>query len=211
MWFFSYTNSNEDPELRTGWPVKYGLVGGDFTGYWYISGFYWAFTTITTTGYGDIIPANNTERIVALLCSMFGTLVFGHVAGSMAALAQKSGIAKGRMNNRTREMKAYMKKKRVTKALKKKSLKYLRAFYDNTHGRTSLNEELIIAELPLPLRDELLIFIHRNAINKLPMLSRYGQNFMTYILRLLRPTFVVGLLLWIFRLPFSCVGADGRR
>jgi len=100
-------------------------------------------------------------------------------------------MAKGRMRSRTQEMKAYMKKKRVTKPLKKRSLKYLEQYYDNIHGRTALNAEHILSELPLALREEVLLFVHRDAIQKMPSLNQGGQNFLTYILKVMRPVFVM--------------------
>ena len=39
---------------------------------------YFAFTTITTIGYGDIIPNTNYERVIALLAMVGGSATYAY-------------------------------------------------------------------------------------------------------------------------------------
>jgi hypothetical protein len=59
----------------------------------YLACLYWAFTTISTTGYGDIVPTTSSERFFVSMCVIFGALIFGYVVGSMASLVVKMDIA----------------------------------------------------------------------------------------------------------------------
>ena len=40
----------------------------------YVAGVYWAFTTMTTVGYGDILPQNDIERAFAILIMFTGMI-----------------------------------------------------------------------------------------------------------------------------------------
>ena len=52
----------------------------------YIASMYWAFTTMTTVGYGDITPANNLERVYSCFALLTGALVFGYMLSSIGSL-----------------------------------------------------------------------------------------------------------------------------
>lgn len=41
---------------------------------------YWALTTLTTVGYGDITPVSNSEMILTCLVQFAGTCVLGRRA-----------------------------------------------------------------------------------------------------------------------------------
>jgi len=51
----------------------------------YIAGFYWAMTTITTVGYGDLIPSTSLERMLAMPCMVFGGCFYGSVISTMSS------------------------------------------------------------------------------------------------------------------------------
>jgi hypothetical protein len=63
-----------------------GSSTGSFTDYGmvslYIAAFYYAVTSMTTVGYGDIRGFNLTERIVAMFLMLLGVLFFSMATGT---------------------------------------------------------------------------------------------------------------------------------
>lgn len=76
-----------DPDMpaQTWWMAS--NLEKDKIGDMYVASLYWAFTTMTTVGYGDITPQNDAERVYAIICMIVGATVFGYIIGSIAALA----------------------------------------------------------------------------------------------------------------------------
>ena len=43
---------------------------------------YWAFTTLTTVGFGDYHPRNNAERALCSFILLFGVMMFSLIMGN---------------------------------------------------------------------------------------------------------------------------------
>lgn len=52
----------------------------------YVAAFSWAFTTITTVGYGDIYPVSDPEKIVAMFNMVAACGVFAYIVGTVGSL-----------------------------------------------------------------------------------------------------------------------------
>merc|ERR1719181_841784 len=62
----------------------------------YVASIYWAFTTMTTVGYGDILPTTDTERLFATFIMFVGATVFGYIVGVVREVASNSNGAAAR-------------------------------------------------------------------------------------------------------------------
>ena len=60
---------------------------------WYIVGFYFITTTVTTVGYGDIGPMNTTERIFCSALMLIGVIGFSYTTGALASIISNQDSA----------------------------------------------------------------------------------------------------------------------
>lgn len=42
---------------------------------------YFAFTTLSTVGFGDFVPISNTERVAGSIILLFGVMIFSTIMG----------------------------------------------------------------------------------------------------------------------------------
>ena len=56
----------------------------------YVFSIYFIVQTMTTVGYGDIIPTNTTERVFFITLMAFGVFVFAMVVGMLATILQSA-------------------------------------------------------------------------------------------------------------------------
>jgi voltage-gated potassium channel len=48
-------------------------------------GIWWAFVTVTTVGYGDVIPQSDVGRVIAIVVMMLGIVFFSLLTAAIAA------------------------------------------------------------------------------------------------------------------------------
>merc|ERR1719163_2354682 len=87
FWFYVAATAMEGGETVT-WVSTYndGSAVDGPTEEQYLFSIYWALTTLTTVGYGDITPTNNPERMYSLFSLLTGALVFGFMLSSIGSL-----------------------------------------------------------------------------------------------------------------------------
>ena len=89
FWFGVHLLMSSDP-TQTTWARSYddgkAAVEGAHLSAQYLYAVYWAVTTLTTVGYGDLTPTNDAERTYALGSMLCSALVFGYMMSSVGSL-----------------------------------------------------------------------------------------------------------------------------
>lgn len=67
----------------------------------YLTSLYWAFTTLTSVGCGDIVPHTNGEKIFAMWVMIFGAVVYATIFGNVALIIQSFDAEQMRLKERT--------------------------------------------------------------------------------------------------------------
>ena len=78
------------------------------TRYKYRVALYWAFTTMTTVGYGDIAIVNNTERLVAMFAMIVGGACFGYIIGGVTSILENLDLSSKTHNEKMDAVEEYL-------------------------------------------------------------------------------------------------------
>ncbi|CAM9269782.1 unnamed protein product [Ascophyllum nodosum] len=150
----------------------------------YIASIYWAATTITTVGYGDITPTNDLERAVACLTMVCGTTMFSYVIGSVSTLVMNPTEGNVRRNLEMMNVKNYLEEQRVREHLSS-TVKSHMVF--TIGARSAWNEDRVLSRIPPKIRERIVEHIHRDAVECIPIFKSRPPGFVCAILRNLRP------------------------
>lgn len=82
FWFFVAKLEGFSPDT---WVTKYGYIDKDAGSLYFIS-LYWAVTTLSTVGYGDIAASTELEMIYAIIWMLFGLFFFSFTIGSLTSM-----------------------------------------------------------------------------------------------------------------------------
>ena len=144
----------------------------------YIAAMYYAFTQITTVGFGDISASTNFERVFSICSQLVGGFVFGYVLGNIQQILAADNVGQQEYNTMHEKVIEYMRQENIPVELRNKVLAFLNSKYP-TH--TLFSEAEIMAELTPSLRSELLMHKYAEYIHHVPFLSNinFTENITT--------------------------------
>ena len=135
MWYYSSLDALAGEDTRVWWNSEdtiklvrpeveeFGLRGDSYADH-YVSALYWAFSTMTTVGYGDIRATNDAERVFSIFAMLLGAIVFGYIVGSMASIEEQYASKESQVKEKIDNVKAYMADRGVKKELQARIIKY---------------------------------------------------------------------------------------
>jgi Ion transport protein len=179
-----YSGSTHSSQDVTWWSAI-GLPVHDVTAR-YIAAIYWAFTTTTTTGFGDIVPVNDGERLYATCTMVIGATVFGYIIGSVSALVRNPNGCQARETERLLAVENFLHERRIIPQLSSAVIKHVE--YSITQ-RSAFNEDALLDMLPPAVRTAVILQGYRDIIPKIALFKGQERPFAAYIVRRMVPQF----------------------
>lgn len=79
----------------------------------YVVALYFSIMTLTTIGYGDVVPITHTERIVAVICMLTGGGIYAYVVGGVCQVVTSLDASKTQFHQNMDTLNEYVLKKHV--------------------------------------------------------------------------------------------------
>jgi voltage-gated potassium channel len=168
----------------TGWVMLGTLTQPQSLGLRYGRAVYWAITTMASVGYGDIVPTTIPQMVYACAVMVLGIAFFSFSLGNMASLLSRLDAARLQHEEQRGRVEDFMRLHRVPNATRQQVREYFRCLWDSRRGYDATT---VLADLPPFLRADLLLCVHRDIIQKVPLLKDAGPELVRDLVLALRP------------------------
>jgi hypothetical protein len=156
--------------------VEYGTLQDSKEGDVYVAAVYWAITTLTTTGYGDIRPISTTEKVYAVLIMVFSAAFFSVIIGKIGmAIAMVDKDAQ-QHKHYFQSMTRYLRKAQVPQQVINRALRYMDYVWETRNTGNSFNQNLLNS-FSEPLKKEISEHIYGPVLAKVSTFARFEGSF----------------------------------
>jgi hypothetical protein len=158
----------------------------------YLASVYWAITTMTTVGYGDISPSSASENELYLTCFLeaFGTAIFAYVIGNVMSLVMEFDPAARHLRAKLLDLSDYLQ----SNSMPKSDLKGVKAHTEFFYSIKSVfDQSMLFSVLPQNLRNELVMHVSSTNIGTIDFFREMEYDypgFISKIYTLIKPVFV---------------------
>jgi voltage-gated potassium channel len=149
----------------------------------YLLAWYWAMTTLTTTGYGDITPSSPREILFCVLAMVIGGFFYGYVVGTIASMVAKSDLNKSAFYDRMEFVHAWLAHHSLPNEMRRRLRRYFRALMER---RSAADEAELWCELTQELQMEVGDYIVTETVKANPLFDRLGIGAIVQLQSVLR-------------------------
>jgi len=185
FWYLSAKLEDFSPGT---WVVRNGYIDSDlFTSY--LASLYWAMTTLTTIGYGDISPYTNLEKILAMLWMLAGLYFLSFTISSLSSMFSQIDTKQTMIDTKMSHIDEFAKEALIDKETKKKMQRVVKmnAMYS---GFSAEDRENLLDEMPNTLRYSIATSMNKSVIANFTFFEGRDKIFVSTIAPYLQPYFV---------------------
>lgn len=169
------------------WVASHGIADADAATK-YVASLYWAFSTLTTVGFGDISAKSNQERVFSIICMMVGVSWYAFVISTISSIINMFDRRNAEVKKKQRLIQQFMSETKMPWPLRRRILKYFD--YVNGNSDSDVKEmENVLAMLSTQLRTEVTLHVHRNVVPLIPFFLHKTPQFIAACVALLRPLY----------------------
>jgi cyclic nucleotide gated channel alpha 3 len=148
----------------------------------FIRGMCWAIQTWTQ--YQNTQPVWDWEQVVNLIVVAVGVFLYVVFVGTVKSLLSTLDVQKEEFQTKLDSVRAFMTYRQIPVNIKDKIVDYYSYVFES---RNTLNESAVLADLPLYLRQEVVMYMNRDIIAKVPIFHGLEEQFIASIVLKLRP------------------------
>ena len=110
----------------------------------YLASVYWAVTTMTTVGYGDMYPVTDKERVYTMIAMIFGGFFYGYVVAQTTLIVKAYDAQRGPYYAKMDRVHSWLNYHEVPLHVRRQVRRYYRTYFSH---RTAFDEREIVDDL----------------------------------------------------------------
>ncbi|CAD8106611.1 unnamed protein product [Paramecium sonneborni] len=130
----------------------------------YVASVYWATATMTTVGYGDIVPVTSVEKLFGIIVMLLACCVFAYIMNSIGGIFVKLDTNEKTIRLKLGQANQFLKSNEIPKDLQARVRKYLEYKYETESSQ--VNEKDALSVLSSTLKDEVLQNVNTTLIKQ---------------------------------------------
>ena len=164
----------------------------------YLASLYFVVTTVTTVGFGDILPTNDKERVICLVIILFGVFLYSYIIGSITAIMTKSIKRNEIVNKKLDSLYSLSKELKMSNGLLKRLVHTIR-----NHNRYVNSYTELLEALPKKISEKLYCLIYKDVIMSNEFFNNMNIGFIYKIARELIP-YIVKEYEFVYKIGRGC-------
>lgn len=149
----------------------------------YVASVYWAMTTMSTVGYGDITPDSNWQRVYSMVAMIIGGTFYGFVVGHITTLMTTRGLRDRIFNARMDELAAWLDFHQFPKDVRIRIKKY---YIRHLNEVAAPDEDAIISKLSPELQSILGELMVCREVRHNPLFTQLPHGVMSRMVKLVQ-------------------------
>jgi len=139
----------------------------------YLASLYWAMTTLTTVGYGDIIPHSDEERMWAMFSMVVGGVFYGYIVGTITSIVSDRDLNASAFYARLDLVEAWLDHHKLPMQAKRRVRRFYRAYLSD---KSAINEADIFPELSPELQTDVGPYLLHPHVMHNPLFDGLSRN-----------------------------------
>lgn len=160
--------------LSCGWIALSGIDTSLSVQSNYIGSLYWIITTLTTVGYGDIVPMSDLQRIYSMIVQVSGLVFFGYLIGNVVRLLSNRDPEQTKYLENVENLASVLRSRYIPKDMQNRILDYYGYLKDENMGHDVTS---FLESLPSGLRTEVELVFKKELIEKIPLFKNASKDF----------------------------------
>lgn len=168
----------------------------DSAGTLYLVSIYWVFTVITTVGFGDIVAANSTERIYAIIVMGVGIAFYSYTISNISSVLASMNQRDLEYKTTLSAIKDFSAETNLPKNLRDSVISQVKHNYE-ANINSWYSKDKLLSELPTHLRTQVSANIHKALVSELAFFQNKDPGFISFVVpRLKSVAYTIGDLIY---------------